>query len=317
MRPPPRISVVLTCRQPGPWLAVQLASLLRAGSRLDWELVAVVEGTDTHESRALLETFSQHRPPGRVRLLEGAGRGLAAARNLGLAHCQADLVVVLAAEERCLPSRLELPLQRLERQPELQVICGGWLVADQLHQPWQENTSFTALGLLRLRGLRTGCLTLRRGAIEELGGFDTALIAAGGLDLVLRLLARGGEAAWLGEALMRYRPRHQWQGDPQALRQGLEQVLLQHGEGIRPDSLVELRFGLLTRCAFLAAHQQQPEQCRQGLLEAALSAPLPVPRARVQLLEQLGCSLRWCGLPAEPFKLLQSELWRASVALWP
>ncbi|MFU8884505.1 MAG: glycosyltransferase [Cyanobacteriota bacterium] len=315
--PPPTFSVVVTWQQPEPWLAVLLASLLRAGDGLHWELLAVVESSGNSEAEALLQAFATQLPPGRLQLLQADGGGRAAARNLALAHCRADLITFLTGEQRCSPQRLALPQQLLNLHPDLDLLCCGWRVGERVQQPWLEGSGFDAATLLRHRGLRTGCLTVRRAVLERLGGFNAGLPAWSGIDLVLRLAADGGQAAWIDQALMRYRPQHQRNRDITGLQQGLDQLIEIHGEGIPPAELVELRFAALAWCAGLAWQQQQPQLASQLLRQAALSAPLPVPRARVQLLEQLSRSQRWCGQCGEAAELLQSDPWRQSVALWP
>lgn len=304
--------MVLTGQQPEPWLAVLLASLLRAGHGLDWELVAALaEGQD------LLEAFAGHLPRGRLQQLTGSHRNPAKARNRALHHCRGELVIFLSSEQRCCPQRLALPHQLLNQHPDIDLLASGWLVGEINHQPWQEGSDFDAATLLRHRALRLGCITVRRSALERLGGVRDQVEAWSGIDLALSLQGQGSQAAWVNQPLMRYRPRHQLACDAARLQRGMEQLMELHGQGIRPEHLLELRFAVLAWSAGLAWQQQRPEQALQLLQQAALSAPLPVPRARVQLLEQWGRSQRWCGSAVQAEALLHSEYWHCSVSFWP
>ncbi len=312
MPPPPSLSVVLTGQQPGPWLAVLLASLLRAGEGLAWELVAALA-----EGQELLEAFAGHLPKGRLQLLPGSHPNLAEARNRALQRCRGDLVAFLSSEQRCCPQRLALPHQLLGQHPDIDLLASGWLVGELEHQPWREGSGFDAATLLRHRALRLGCITVRRAALERLGGVGHQPEAWSGIDLALAVQGQGGKAAWVNQPLMRYRPRHQLACDGARLQRGMEQLVELHSQGILPEQLLELRFAALTWTAGLAWQQQRPERALQLLQQAALSAPLPVPRARMQLLEQFGRSQRWCGEAVQAADLLHSETWRRSVSYWP
>lgn len=317
--------MLLHCPAGSAGLAATLASLLRAGSHLTWELVAISE---QHEP--LLEAFAAQRPDGQVQLISAPpatsrsgdqGRRaatIAACRNQGLALARAPLVACLQTDQRCHEGRLSLPAKVLQQHPELDLVWGGWQVGPEQHQPWLRPLTFSAAERLSDPCLSAGALTVRREALEHLQGFDGSLPAWSGVDLALRVVAAGGQAAWLAEPLVQSRPAVQaspW--SVAMLQQGLKQLQRLHSEGLRPELLVELRFAALAWCAGLAWEQGQPELTRELLLQAALSAALPAPRARVQLLEQFCRSQRWCGGSGNPQGMLHSSLWVEACHLWP
>lgn len=310
---PAAIGVLLHCPPASPGLAATLASLLGAAAGLDWQLVAV-----QHRPEPLLDAFAARQPPGRVQLLVAAPDATPAhCRNQALAHCQAELVACLEAGQRCLPGRLAGPLQLLQEHQEIDLVWGGWRVGAQQHEPWQRQPGFSAAARLQDPCLAAGALTVRRPVLEELQGFAADLPAWSGVDLALRLEQAGGGSAWLAAPLLQWRPAATAQPWPvAALQAGWERLLQRHGEGLRPEQLVELRCAALAWCAGLAWHQQQPQQCRSLLLEAALSAPLPLPRALALLLEQFSRSQRWCGGDGDAAALLASPLWARALALW-
>ena len=310
--------MLLHCPAGSTGLPAALASLLRAGSDLDWELVAVAERPEP-----LLEAFAAQQPEGQVQWIQadqqdGSPATIAGCRNQALALARAPLVACLQADQRCHAGRLHLPAQVLQQHEEIDLVWGGWQVGAELHQPWQRPLTFDAAERLRDPCLSAGALTVRRAMLEELRGFEGSLPAWSGVDLALRLVAAGGGAAWLAEPLVQWRPAPQasaW--NVAQLLQGLQQLQRLHSDGIRPEQMLELRFAALAWCAGLAWQQGQTQLTRELLLEAALSTPLPPPRARVQLLEQFCRSQRWCGGNGDPQAVLNGLLWSEACQLWP
>lgn len=298
---------------------MNLASLLQAGQHVDWELVAVSEHPEP-----LLEAFADQQPAGRVQLLVdppesgcGPGRPAAQARNRAIPCCRAPLLAFLQADQRCLPTRLNRPLTFFARHPELSLIWGGWQVGVQQHQPWRRPHGFSPHSRLQDPCLAAGALSVRREALEAMGGFCEQLPAWSGVDLALQIQASGGLIGWLPEPLVR------WRAGPlacpwpvPALLSGLEQLIERHSEGLRPALVLELRFAAQAWCAALAWQQKQHQLAETLLQQAALNAPLPLPRARVQLLEQACRSERWCGKPGDPQMLLRSHFWQHCQELW-
>lgn len=297
-------------------LAGAVASLLRAGEGIDWELVAVVE-----EREPLLEILADQLPKGQVQLLtatrdQSGERTPAMARNLAMAHCRAPVLAILDADQRCRPKRLSLPLRLLEQHADLDLAWGGWDVGSVSHQPWHELAGFEAAHLLRSPQLLAGGLTVRRSCVEHHGGFCSKLPAWSGVDLALRLVAGGGVAAWIGQPLLQCRAApHQPPWPVNAMADGLLELLRIHSEGIRPEQLVELRFAAMAWCAALAWHQHQPDEAHRCWQRATLGAPLPAPRAAVQWLQQFNRSMHWCGHHQETTELLSSQSWQTFQSL--
>lgn len=314
---PAAVAVVLQVGAESPWLALSLASLLRAGAGLDWELVAVLDAPAAGVIRPMLEAFASHLPPERLTVLEGPVAGAAVGRNRGWAACRAPVVAFLSAGERCRPRRLGLPLQAFAQHDAVALLASGWEVGGITHEPWRGSGDLSPHALLRQRGLLAGCLSVRRSWLERIGGFSEDLPACSALDLLLRLQEAGGPVAWLAEPLLRCRRADQLSSSALAMAQAWGVLHRRHGEGIRPPQLLESRFAALAWCAGLAWQQGDGEGAAALLTQAAALAPLPVPRARMQALEAFCASARWCGAAGEPQELLQSALWRHGLELWP
>lgn len=311
--PAPDISVVLLCSpRAASSVAASLASLLRAADGLAWQLVAVSD-----QPEPLLEAFAALQPSGRVQLLLHPTEPMAQARNAALPHCRAPLLAFLQADQRCLPGRLQRPLHFFAQYPDLALIWGGWQVGSQCHQPWQRPLSFAAHSRLQDPCLAAGALTVRREALEAVGGWDAALPAWSGVDLALRLHAGGAVIGWLPETLVRWRPLQLASPWPvRQLQRGLELLIANHSEGLRPALLQELRFAALAWCAALAWQQQELPLAEDLLRLAHNSAPLPQPRALLQLLEQACRCQRWCGGSGDARQLRQQGFWQQCEAIW-
>lgn len=312
-----RIAVVLEAGQGGPWLALSLASLLRAADGLAWELVAVLDAGAPAAAREMLTAFGRQLAPERFTLLEIPAGPAAVARNRGWQACRAPLVAFLAAGQRTEPLRLSLPVQAFSQQESLALLACGWQVEGIVHQPWAGSGDGSPQALLGQRDLLASCLSVRRGWLEQLGGFREDLPACSALDLVIRLTAAGGQLAWLAESLLRCRRVDQLGSPVLAMERAWSHLHCCHGEGIRPVQLVQSRFAAMAWCAGLAWQQGEAEVAADVLSRAAILAPLPVPRARMQVLEALSRSARWCGVAAEPQALMAGPLWHHCLALWP
>jgi glycosyltransferase involved in cell wall biosynthesis len=112
------ISVILPFRDAGSTIDGALAGLL-AEPDSKRELLAIDDGsTDSGNSR--VRTWAARDP--RVRLLDGGGRGLVAALNLGLEHAQGELVARMDADDIAHPERLSRQRDYLGAHPEVAVL---------------------------------------------------------------------------------------------------------------------------------------------------------------------------------------------------
>jgi len=77
------------------------------------ELIIVDDGS-TDQTPQVLREFA-----GRIVVVQGAHRGAGAARNIGIAHAQKDLVAFLDSDDIWLPGKLELQRQLMSVRPDL------------------------------------------------------------------------------------------------------------------------------------------------------------------------------------------------------
>lgn len=185
------VSVVMIFLDAGRFIEEAIQSVL-AQSYGRWELLLVDDGS-SDESTGIARRHAQEHPE-RVRYLEHPGhenRGMSAARNLGLAEARGEFVAFLDADDVWLPNKLEEQTALLDAHPEAVALYGNsvywysWsgepgsgsrdhlpnlgVPLDRLHPP----------PVVLLRALRGNAalpcpssILARRGAIEEVGGFE-------------------------------------------------------------------------------------------------------------------------------------------------
>jgi len=174
--------------------------------------VIVVDDGSTDDTPSVLARYA-----GRVRVLRQPNRGLAAARNAGLAAARGTYVAFLDADDVMAPTKLAAQLEMLERSPTI-----GWTYCDVLIETVATRTTVTAserfgYGARALDGwlfpelihgnfIPAIAPMIRRTALDAAGGFDERLTALEDWDMWLRL-SLIAEARYTPAVLVTYRIR--------------------------------------------------------------------------------------------------------------
>ncbi len=214
MTPTPTVSVLLPVRDAGAHLESCLRSIERQTLR-DFEIIAVDDGSCDGSGETLRTRARSDR---RYRVIPGPATGLAAALNVGLEHCRAELVARLDADDAMTPQRLELQAETLARDATLDVlsclvrsfprarIAEGFRRYDR----WL-NSLLTHDDILRERFVESPVahpsVMARRSTLEAAGGYRD-MGWAEDYDLWLRLLAGGARFAKIDRIL------HLWRDHP-------------------------------------------------------------------------------------------------------
>lgn len=318
-----QIAVVVPMRNAAPWLPALMAALVREWAT-GFELVAVDDGSSDGSSD-LLQRLCAHWPRQRWQLLQGGGRGVSAARNLGVAATGAPLIAFLDADDRPLPGRLSLPVQRLTQQPQLAHVQGGWWRCDDAgrHQhpvrPWQEGAGFHWRSAMEHKAVLPSAWTLRREALQAVGGFDEGLRHSEDVDLLLRLAAAGYQGAWIEQELVRYRIHC---GNASSrLRPQLEGLLAVMERHLAPLPATdtawarEQRYSTITWAVWQAWQAGDCSYALDLLAQALQDCPYPLVRRPVHLLEVMARSSARIGARFERQQLLASHFWHQAEAL--
>jgi glycosyltransferase involved in cell wall biosynthesis len=194
-----RISVIVPVFQMGHFLPEAIASI-DAQSYDDIEIVIVDDGSTDQTPDAVASLGD------RVVALRQSNRGPAAARNAGLAVATGDLIGFLDADDLWPEGKLARQLERLERDPELDVVLGRiqYLALDGGVVP---DIEFEDLDLKTLSHVHLGSGLYRRRAFELLGAFDEGLRYSEDVDWFMRAREAQLRVAILPDVTLVYR-RH-------------------------------------------------------------------------------------------------------------
>ncbi len=180
-----KVSVVMPCRDAAPYLPEAVASVRRQAG-VEWELLVVDDGS-TDASLSLAREQAEADPRIRVLATGADRRGAAAARNVGLAAADGDLMAFLDADDVLLPGTLHHRAEALRAQPAAVATYGPsrWRhpghphldrdermrgVAGRVHPP---PALLNKVVLLNRSDVPCTCgVVVRAGAVREVGGFD-------------------------------------------------------------------------------------------------------------------------------------------------
>jgi len=196
MTPAIEVSVIVPAKDREAFVAEAVRSALaQDGCRLE---VIVVDDGSRDGTKDAVRAIGD----GRVRLVDGPGRGPAAARNSGLRAARADLVAFLDSDDAFEPGKLARQLALLARRPDAGLAYTGHaFFGDSARRAESgeggKDGADRADGFARL-WLRpyflTSSVVVRRSLLERVGAFDESLPLAEDYDLYLRCAAAAGVA---------------------------------------------------------------------------------------------------------------------------
>lgn len=200
----PRFTVILAAFNEEDWVGGAIRSVL-AQTRRDFELVVVDDGS-TDSTAEVVRGFEAD---SRVRLISQPNRGLAAALNVAIAAGDAPYIAMIDADDLWMPTYLESMGRCLDEAPGAGfAYTDAWILDHPArrirrrtagdHMAAPEPPPAEAELFLRLlieANFVFGLATIRRAALERVGGFDESLSASEDYELWLRLLAHGYTAA--------------------------------------------------------------------------------------------------------------------------
>ncbi len=186
-----KVSVVIPCYNQARFLGEAIQSVLCQGYT-DLEIIVVDDGSKDG-TEEVASGYAREDP--RVRLIKQENRGLAAARNRGLAEAGGEYVVFLDSDDRLVSGALEVGVRELEAHPGCAFVSGicRKITADGSIVPGWEQFRVRDdpyLELLRSCPVYVPAVMYRRFVFEAVGNFDTSFKAAEDYDLYYRVLER-------------------------------------------------------------------------------------------------------------------------------
>lgn len=200
MKGGPRISVLMTVYNGARVVTRSLESVIKQefDSNGLHEIVVVDDGS-VDETATILAVYS--RKHSNVRVLRPGRVGRAKALNLGLAACRAPYVAINDADDCSWSQRLRLQMEYLDAHPDVVLVAGWARVLDATGRQIGEkrlpdNDRFLRRRLALGNPFIHSTITYRRAALEQVGGFNEAKLAAIDYDAIERV-ARTGRIAVL------------------------------------------------------------------------------------------------------------------------
>jgi glycosyltransferase involved in cell wall biosynthesis len=186
------ISVVIPCYNQAHFLSEAIQSVL-SQSYTDFEVIVVDDGSTDDTAEVALGYVAADR---RVRLIRQENRGLAGARNRGLAASRGEYVVFLDSDDRLVEEALEVGVRELASHPECAFVSGHYRPISADGDPYAVPRRARIdedhyLALLRDNYISMPASVMyRRWVFEEVGGFNGSVDAAADWDLYLRVARR-------------------------------------------------------------------------------------------------------------------------------
>jgi len=184
-----RVTVVITTYNRAHLLQRAIQSALQAGSDIEVIVVDDCSADETPEVCSQLETIRY------VRL--DANRGLAHARNVGIAASSADFMAFLDDDDLRLPNSLDKQLSLLIADDRIALCYGRALIGDARRQlptgeiyPTECPEGDVFWELLEDNFIPMPSVLARKSALLEVGGFNTSLSLVEDWDMWLKLSER-------------------------------------------------------------------------------------------------------------------------------
>ncbi|HEX6160191.1 MAG TPA: glycosyltransferase [Thermoanaerobaculia bacterium] len=195
------ISVIVASYNYGHLLGEALQSVL-AQTTGDWECIVVDDGS-TDDTASVVARFDDSR----IRSVRQENRGLAAARNRGLAEARGAYLQFLDADDRLAPEKLAVQAAFLDAHAEVDIVIGPvtffrseapdvvlYSLRGHLSRPLAPRVESTSEAMRLLEHMNIMVVTaplVRRSVLERAGAFNERLRACEDWDLWLRA-ARSG-----------------------------------------------------------------------------------------------------------------------------
>ena len=304
---PPRVSVVMPVYNVQAYVAEAIGSVL-AQSFTDFELLIVDDG-GADASMEICRSFADPR----IRILSQANRGLAGARNTGIAAARGEFIALLDSDDRWLTDKLTLHVIHLDSNPAIGVsFCPSRFIDEDgrpmrlVQRPKLEGVS--AADVFCRNPVGNGSApVLRRRALDTVAfrhpteqrrtcWFDESLRQSEDIELWLRLAVTGGvHFGGIAPALTEYRvgrgglsaqilrQYESWEGVVTRLSRHAPQFVAAHVDRARAYQLRYL--------ARRAIQLGEPRMAVMMLRAALSSSPRPLLEEPVKSLITLAAAL--------------------------
>lgn len=193
-----KISFVIPAYNEEEYLGKCLDSVTREsrGKEKDVEII-VVNNASTDGTRAVAERYSN------VTIVDEKRKGIVFARHAGFAASHGELIANVDADTMLTPGWIDTTLAEFKKNPRLVTLSGPFLYYDlpKIEQFWVRvfyNITYCAYLINRFvfhvgSVVQGGNFTVRRSALEAIGGYDTSIVFYGEDTDIARRMSKAGE----------------------------------------------------------------------------------------------------------------------------
>lgn len=187
----PRVSVIIPTYKHCDFVLATLACVF-AQTFTDYEVIVVNDGSPDDTADVLRPLADA----GRIRYIEQANQGQAAARNRGLAEAQGEFVAFLDDDDLWPPDKLEWQVAVLWASPDA-VLVYGPAQSSGYHPEFLYPDKSAPAGLVHAAFLQRnwiispGQTLICKSVLQQIGGFDQSLWGVDDWDLYIRLASVG------------------------------------------------------------------------------------------------------------------------------
>jgi len=185
----PWVSIIIPTYNRRDFLREAIRSVLEQSFR-DFELIVVDDGSDDGTREMIQREF-----PGLLTYLYQENQGVSRARNRGLKLAQGEFMAFLDSDDLWLPRKLERQMAFMQSHPKAQICYTDeiWIRRGVRVNPKKKHAKYSGWiypRCLPLCIISPSSALMRRGLLEEVGGFDEELPVCEDYDLWLRISAR-------------------------------------------------------------------------------------------------------------------------------
>ncbi len=205
-----RLSIIIPCFNGADTIASQLEALALQQWSEAWEVIVVDNGS-TDNSVAIVEQYVDKLP--NLQIADaGAKKGVAYARNIGIAAASSDAFVICDADDEVSPGWLAAIGDALTKHD----FVTGSLEFQKLNEPWrvqkQEEKQIEPPGSNQTPPFMpwgNGCnFGFTRKVLDTIGRFDESLMFAEDIEFSWRAQRAGFKLHFIADAIIHYRLRH-------------------------------------------------------------------------------------------------------------
>lgn len=197
------VSVVIPVYNSGPSALLAIKSVLSQTHQCA-QIIVVDDGSSDNSAALIRAHFLNQSKLIQIHSIEN--RGAAGARNFGISKTATDWIAFLDSDDTWLPTKLEIQLRELARDPAISLI--GSLTNMQAFntmpsRPRGRRSVISSHTLLFKNYFQTSTVVIRRPILDELGGFPAGRRYAEEGDLFMRIAAKH-KCVLLNEVLVDY-----------------------------------------------------------------------------------------------------------------